>query len=199
MARRLILASGSHIRQKLLRDAGLEFDILTKEIDETALRDVLLQQGASPQIIAETLALKKAVVISEDVKDTLVIGCDQILALGSEIFSKPQSQQQARQQLEQLRGGAHELLSAVVVCLNGKDIWRHTGHVRLQMRDFSGAFLEGYLERNWPSIRQSVGGYKLEEEGIRLFSAIEGDYFTVLGLPLLALLGYLTQSGELEE
>jgi septum formation protein len=127
----------------------------------------------------------------------LVIGCDQVLALNQTIFAKPENPHDALTQLKTLRGQKHQLLSAAVIYADGKPQWRHVGVVRLHMRDASDGYLADYVDRNWDSIRHSVGGYKLEEEGVRLFSRIEGDYFNVLGLPLLDLLSYLTLRGTL--
>ncbi len=199
MAHRLILASGSEIRQKMLGDAGVEFKVVVKSIDEDAIRRAQLATGSPPQYIAETLAVEKAMKVSRIEKEALVIGCDQILAFDQQIFAKPTSVEHAHQQLCQLRGKTHQLFSAAAVCQNGVVLWRYTGQVSLEMRDFSDAFLDGYLDRNWNSIRHSVGGYKLEEEGIRLFLDVKGDYFTVLGMPLLPLLAYLVESGELQQ
>jgi septum formation protein len=114
-------------------------------------------------------------------------------------LSKPKSPEEAQAQLLNMRGKRHDLLSAVVICEGGKPIWRHVGVVHMTMRPFSEAYLDGYIARNWESIRHSVGAYKLEEEGVRLLSRVEGDYFTVLGLPLLDLLSYLTLRGDLEQ
>ena len=127
----------------------------------------------------------------------MVLGCDQVLDLDGELVSKPETPAQARAQLLAMRGCRHELLSAAVICEDGAPIWRHIGTARLTVRKFSDAWLDGYLERNWRDIAESVGAYKLESEGVRLFSRIEGDYFTILGLPLLDLLSFLTLRGDL--
>lgn len=193
----LVLASGSGIRQQLLRNAGVDFDVVVPRVDEDAVKSALLAEQASPRDIADTLAEVKARKISDRRPGALVLGCDQVLAIGTGILSKPDSRAAARDQLVQLRDTRHQLLSAAVICENGQPIWRHVGVVRLTMRPFSDAFLDGYLDRNWPSVGSSVGGYKLEEEGVRLFSRIEGDYFSVLGLPLLEILSYLTLRGDL--
>ena len=124
-----------------------------------------------------------------------MLGCDQVLAFRGAVLAKPDSVDAARAQLQALRGNRHALLSAAVLYEAGAPVWRHVGEVRLEMRAFSDAYLDAYLARNWDSIRHAVGGYKLEEEGVRLFTRIEGDYFTVLGLPLLALLDILGQRG----
>lgn len=198
MTSRLVLASASEIRQDLLRRAGVSFDIRPALVDEAALREALLEEGAGPRDIADALAELKALKIAAKDPGAIVIGCDQTLGLQGRLLAKPQSVDEARRQLLDLRGKRHELFSAVVLVEAGHPVWRHVGVARLTMRTFSEAWLDGYLDRNWQSIRHSVGAYKLEEEGVRLFSAIEGDYFTVLGLPLLDLLSHLTLRGILE-
>jgi len=198
MARPIILASTSEIRGQLLRNAGVEFETDSPRIDEEAIKAALVAEGSSPRDIADALAQGKAMKVSRKQPEAVVIGCDQVLDFEGELWSKPGSQDEARDQLARLRGKRHALLSAAVVCHEGRAIWRHVGQVRLNMRDFSDGYLDSYLQRNWESIRHSVGGYKLEEEGVRLFSRVEGDYFNVLGLPLLDLLSYLSASGDLE-
>lgn len=197
MTESIILASGSSIRTRLLANAGVEHAVQVPRIDEGAIRQSLEAEDASPRDIADTLAEMKAQRIAAKSPDALVIGCDQILAQGKMILSKAETPETALAQLQILRGGTHQLLSAAVIYGEGKPLWRHVGVVRLHMRDVSDAYLQDYVARNWDSIRHSVGGYKLEEEGVRLFTRIEGDYFTVLGLPLLELLSYLTLRGTL--
>jgi septum formation protein len=153
----------------------------------------------SPRDIADALAEMKATKVSLKERTQLVLGCDQVLDLGGEILSKPATIEEARAQLQRLRGRTHDLLSAVVICQDGVPIWRHVGRVRLTVRAFSDAWLDDYLARNWPDIAGCVGAYKLESEGVRLFSRIEGDYFTVLGLPLLDVLAFLTLRGDLPQ
>lgn len=128
----------------------------------------------------------------------LVLGCDQLLDFEGEVFSKPNDKDDARAQLKRLRNNRHTLLSAAVIYEDNKPIWRHVGMVRLRMRDFSDEFLDGYIDRNWDEIQHTVGCYQLESEGVRLFTRVDGDYFTVLGLPMLELLAYLTLRGDLQ-
>ncbi len=194
----IVLASGSEIRQILLRNAGVDFRAVVARVDEDAMRDGMLAEGASARDIADALAEMKAQKVSARHPEALVIGCDQVLNLQGAMLTKPESREHAREQLMQLRGKRHELLSAAVICEAGKPLWRHVGQVRLTMRMFSESYLDAYVARNWDSIRHSVGAYKLEEEGVRLFSQVQGDYFTVLGLPLLELLSYLTLRGDLD-
>ncbi|MEJ6396601.1 Maf family protein [Yoonia sp. 208BN28-4] len=199
MTQPIILASGSMIRAQLLRNACVPFDVDVARIDEESIRISLEGEAASPRDIADTLAEMKARKISTRHAGALVIGCDQVLAFGNQILAKPVSPENAVEQLTQLRGQRHQLLSAAVIYEDGNPLWRHVGVVRLHMRDASDAYLADYVDRNWDSIQHAVGGYKLEEEGVRLFSRIEGDYFNVLGLPLLELLSYLTLRGTLEK
>ena len=198
MSQTLILASGSEIRQTLLRNAGVSFEIQKPRIDEEMVRASLEAEQAKPRDVADTLAEMKALKVSDRNPGALVLGCDQVLELNGQVLSKPRDLEDARAQLQSLRGQRHMLLSAAVICEDGKPIWRHVGQVRLRMRDFSDDYLDAYLTRNWPGISYCVGAYKLEEEGIRLFSRVDGDYFNVLGLPLIELLNYLTVRGDLQ-
>lgn len=198
MTASLVLASGSAVRAEMLRRAGLEIEAVPSRIDEAAVRAALAAEEAPPRDVADALAEMKARKVSERTPGALVLGCDQVLEHEGDVLSKPESPEEVTSQLRRLRGGRHSLLSAAVVCRDGEPLWRHVGIARLRMRDFSDRYLEGYVARNWPGLSESVGGYKLEEEGVRLFSAIEGDYFTILGLPLLPLLGWLTVRGEIE-
>jgi len=198
MTRPLILASASPIRLHLLRAAGVEVQAHPARIDEVSLQAALRVERATPRGVADTLAEMKARKLADRNPAALVLGCDQVLDFRGEVWAKPETPDAARAQLQLLRGQTHRLLSAVVLYDAGQPIWRHVGEVSLTMRHVSDSYLTGYLSRNWESVRHCVGAYKLEEEGARLFSAIEGDYFTVLGLPLLPLLGYLGQIKAIE-
>lgn len=198
MTDRIILASGSEIRATLLRNAAVRFDLMVPRLDEGAIRASMLAEGATPRQLADALAEQKARKISAKEPGALVIGCDQILDFAGTWMTKPGSLDEAKEQLRSLSGQRHSLLSAAVICQHSTPIWRHVGQVRLQMRDLSETYIEDYVVRNWDSIRHAVGCYKLEEEGVRLFSRIDGDYFSVLGLPLIELLGYLTSRGVLQ-
>ena len=193
----ITLASGSEIRAQMLRNAGVFFETQVARVDEEMIKASLLAEQASPRDIADALAEAKARKVSDKVGG-LVIGCDQVLDFQGNLLSKPKTEDDALNQLRSMRGERHMLLSAAVIYEDGKPVWRHVGQVRLLMRDASDAYLTDYVARKWDSIRHSVGAYKLEEEGVRLFTRIDGDYFNVLGMPLLELLAYLTLRGVLQ-
>ncbi|MBT8424034.1 MAG: Maf family protein, partial [Silicimonas sp.] len=188
--------SKSQIRASLLLNANVNVRIVPARVDEEALRSAGKSKGLTHRGIADFLADAKARKIAGR-KDGLVLGCDQVLSMDDELLTKPQGQEEAITQLRKLRGTCHHLYSAAVLYDGGNPVWRHVGHVRLSMRHFSDDYMQDYVVRNWSSIRHSVGGYKLEEEGIRLLSRIEGDHFHVLGLPLMELLSYLIDRGTL--
>jgi septum formation protein len=156
-----------------------------------------MQEGASPRDMADALAEAKALRCAGRHPAGLVLGCDQILEFRGRAWSKPKSREEAHHQLTDLRGQTHVLWSAAVLYRDGAPIWRHIGEARLTMRAFTDTYLSGYLDRNWPQIAGSVGGYRIEDEGVRLFSAISGDHFTILGLPLIPLLLYLSDQGAI--
>ena len=194
---RLILASGSIGRADILKGAGMNFTIQPSSIDEGAIRDVLVTENSaiSPADIAEVLARAKAEQVSQEKGEAIVIGADQVLALGDEIFEKPTSMDQARDNLLRFRGRTHHLHAAICIALKGETEWSHVATASLKMRDFSAEFLGQYLAAAGDSVKTSVGAYRLESYGIHLFDKIDGDYFTILGLPLIPLLDELRKRG----
>ena len=196
-AKPLMLASRSASRRAVLTAAGIPLDVVPADVDE---RDIEAQAGAQGgEAIAALLARAKALAVAEQHREHLVLGADQTLALGPTLFTKPADMRGARAQLRQLRGRTHALHSAVVVATGSAVLFQHCATARLTMRNFSDDFLDAYLETAGPLVTQSVGGYQVEGIGITLFERIEGDHFTILGLPLLPLLGYLRRAGYLAD
>ncbi len=192
--RQIVLASASRARRELLAAAGVAFTVEPADVDEPAIRRALGPKAA-PAEVAQVLARAKAEDVGARHADGLVIGADQVLAFGAEILSKPGDESGARATLTKLRGKTHELHSAVAFAEDGKVTFVHTATARLTMRAFSDAFLEEYLLRAADRVGQSVGAYELEGLGVQLFERIEGDYFTILGLPLLPVLAELRARG----
>ena len=193
----ILLASGSEIRAELLRRAGVAFEISKARIDEEMVKASLQAEGERPRNIADALAGLKAEKVGLKHPDAFTIGCDQVLELDGEILSKPESAEEARAQIERLAGQRHSLHTAAVIHNEGKPVWRKLSEVKLTMRRPSPAYLDDYIARNWPAIGQSCGAYQLENEGARLFTRVDGDYFSVLGLPLLEILDYLGLRGAI--
>lgn len=194
--RELVLASSSPFRRRLLEAAGVSLTVRPADVDEPAIRSRL--GGASPANIATALAGAKAEAVSALLPQTLVIGADQVLALGKMVLSKPRDGAEARRQLKELRGKPHDLPTAVVLALAGKTVWRHIEMPSLVMRTFSDEFLERYLAEGGEEVCQMVGAYAIEGRGIQLFERIQGDIFTIIGLPLLPLLMELRARGALD-
>jgi len=193
MSASLILASSSPFRRMLMSNAGLSFDWQAATIDERAIEKPLEDEGASPQDVALVLAEAKARSVGRNCPDAIVIGSDQTMSLGSKVFHKPRDRADARNHLLSLSGQTHQLNSAVVLTQGPSLLWRHVSSARLTMRSLSPAFIDRHLERVGDKALSSVGAYQLEGEGIQLFEAIEGDYFTILGLPMLPLLEKLRE------
>jgi nucleoside triphosphate pyrophosphatase len=191
----LVLASKSAIRHALLRDAGIPVEVAPADIDERAVEQGVDTGDAGD--IAAVLAREKARVVAARLPGRLVLGADQTLALGARRFSKPPDLAAARDQLKALRGQTHELHTAIALLREGAVVFERREVARLTMRTFSDAFLDGYLGAMGSAVTASVGGYQLEKAGIQLFERIDGDHFVILGLPLVALLDFLRQSGAL--
>ncbi|MEL7544919.1 MAG: Maf family protein [Pseudomonadota bacterium] len=193
--RHIILASGSVSRRMLLENAGLAFDVVPSAFDEDAAREALDTGDVTPGDVAEVLARGKAEEVSARHRDAIVIGGDQILALDDEIFTKPADMDAARATLLKLRGKTHTLNCGVCIAVDGTVTWAHVDTAHMTMRDFSPEWLGNHLAVAGPDVCQSVGAYQLEGAGVQLFETIEGSYFTILGLPLLPLLGALRDMG----
>ena len=196
----LILASGSRSRRQMLEAAGLQFEVVPSKVDERAVRDALQGEGCAidPADLAEVLARAKAEDVSRERPGALVIGADQVLALGDTIYEKPKDLAEARRHIWSFRGRTHALHSAVALSVGGETQWTTSDTALMTMRAFSPAFADAYVDRAGPVICQSVGAYQLEGLGMQLFEEIDGDYFTILGLPLLPLLAELRNRGALQ-
>lgn len=195
MIRPLILASASRSRSAMLTAAGVDFRAVPADVDEAALKRDM--STGEPGEVALALALAKARKVSADVPGALVIGADQMLECEGRWFDKPVDSPAARRQLLALRGRSHQLICAVVAVCDGDSLWQHREDARLVMRPFSEAFLDAYLEGAGPAVLGSVGAYQLEGTGAQLFDFIAGDFFTILGMPLLPLLAFLRREGNL--
>jgi septum formation protein len=195
----LILASGSKSRARILEAAGLAFVVEPPGLDEAVMREAVSGEGAlTPHDIAEVLARAKAEAVSDLARQAYVIGGDQVLALGDTVFSKPDSMEAARRQLLDLRGKTHTLHTSVAVATNGEAIWAETTIATLTMRKLSPEFIGRYLAAAGDEVLGSVGAYQLESLGVQLFEKIDGDYFSILGLPIIPLLDTLRREGVIE-
>ncbi len=194
----IILASGSRHRAKLLDDAGLVFGQIPSDLDERAIEAPLEQADVHPEDRAEILAEAKAVDVSEHNNGFIVIGCDQILSLDGEVLHKPKDMKAARQRLLALSGKTHFLHCAVVLVKNGQTIWRHVSTCSMTMRAVSPEFIGRHLSNVGETVLSSVGAYQIEGTGVQLFEKIEGDVFSIIGLPLLPLLEALRAEGVID-
>ena len=194
----IILASASRSRASLLQQAGMAIECVPAGVDEEEIKLAMQAEGASAGTVVDTLAALKAERISLRNPEALVIGADQMLDCDGRWFDKPEDKAALRDHLTALRGKTHHLLAAVCVTQNGTRLWSHRETASLTMRPFSDTFLETYLTACGDAVLDSVGGYRLEEMGSQLFDRIDGDYFTILGLPLLPLLTFLRQNGALD-
>lgn len=196
MSPRLILASGSAIRRQILDGAGLNYEVITRPVDEAAIKAAMLAENARLRDIADALAEAKAMRVSRQ-ESGLVIGADQIMVMDGNLFDKPNTLDEARQRLISMRGKKHELLGAVVICENGMPVWRHICRTKLWVREFSDSFLDWYIETEGEALTKSVGAYRFEGPGAQLFEKVEGGFFGILGLDLLPVLDYLRMRGVL--
>lgn len=199
MSQNLILASASPFRRLLLENAGVDFRVVPASIDERGLEAELEESRTSGEGVADALAQAKALSVSADWPDHIVIGSDQTLSLEGRLFHKPASMAAAADHLRDLSGRTHRLNSAIALACNGEILWTHLSIATLTIRPLSEGFIARHLQRAGEKVLGSVGAYQLEGEGVNLFERIEGDYFTILGLPLLPLLGQLRKMGVIDE
>ncbi|KPQ32096.1 MAG: septum formation protein Maf [Porphyrobacter sp. HL-46] len=194
-APRLILASKSASRRAMLDAAGVAYEAIPADIDERAVETGLA--GAPPAEVAEALAVAKAAAVAATHPGALVLGSDSLVVAGGRRFDKPRSAEEAGEHLRFFSGTVMELHSAAALVRDGGCEWSHAGIARLHVRDLSDDFIAEYLDREWPAISHTVGAFRIEGPGVQLFDSIEGDQFTVLGMPLLPLLGALREAGAL--
>ena len=194
----IILASKSQIRSELLLKAGLKFTAVKANIDEKEVKSSYINEGYSARDLADVLAAMKAEKLSCDYLDKLVIGCDQIMECNGQILSKANSPSDLADQLKFLRNKSHTLYSACVVYFANKAEWRFIGSATITMRNLSDEYINKYVDDNWNSVKYCVGGYKIEDSGISFLSKINGDYFSILGLPIVQLLDHLVNRGVLK-
>lgn len=194
----LVLASQSAGRKAMLEAAGVPFEALAAHVDEAAIKEALAAEGQSPRNIADALAEAKALKLSSRIPGALVLGSDQLLALeDGPLFDKPGTPEEAKAHLRAFSGNVHRLFCAAVIAENGRPVWRHVSVVKMHVRPLSDRFIADYVTDQWERIRWTVGCYEIEGRGAQLFDRIEGDPFTIIGLPLVPVLGYLRTRGVL--
>ena len=193
----LILASQSASRRAMFDAAGVPYDARLAHVDEASVKDALIVEKQAPRAIADALAELKAMKLSRSNPGDLVIGSDSVVSVGDRLFDKPTDRADAAEHLRAFSGQVMELNSAVVACEGGQPVWRHVGKAKLFVRPLSDDFINQYLDQEWPAIAGCVGCFRIEGPGVQLFSRIDGDYFTILGMPLLPLLGWLRERGYL--
>ena len=198
MSETLVLGSGSPHRRKLLEDAGLTIEVVRPEIDERAVEKSVESTGTTAAELAEILAIAKAEDVSARLPGRLVIASDQTMALEDRLFHKPPDMEAARRHLLALSGRTHELHAAVALARDGSALWSHVETARLRMRDLDPGFIGRHLSRVGERALTSVGAYQIEGEGLQLFDTIEGDHFTIVGLPMLPLLAKLRDLGAID-
>lgn len=192
----LVLASQSASRRAMLDAAGVAHEALPALVDEASAKTSLLAEGTSPRDLADALAELKALKVSRMAPQALVLGGDSLVALDDgSLLDKPESREQARDHLQRMSGKIHDLYSAAVIAEGGRPVWRHVDRARLHVRPLSEAFIESYLDLEWPAIAGCVGCFRIEGPGVQLFSRTEGSHFTILGMPLLPILDYLRTRG----
>ena len=198
MKPQLILASKSASRRTLMTGAGLDYEAVAADIDERAVENELAARKAEPPEVAVELAKAKAVHVSKAHPEAYVIGSDQVLSLGSQLFHKPKDMQDAANHIRKMSGKTHHLNCGVAIARRGEVLWSDVSIAAMTMREITPAFLEHYLQVAGEGILQSVGAYQFEGPGIQLFEEIQGDYFTILGLPMLKLLAGLRKLGLID-
>ena len=198
MSLQIVLASSSSIRSTMLKNAGVAHEVLVAKIDEDSVKNTMLAENSPHRDIADTLADMKARKASLLRPESYVLGCDQVLSFEGSLYSKPETKQDLENQLKDMQGKTHQLISAVVIYKDMQPIWRYVGLVKLLMRTVSDDTIHKYVDANWDSAKYSVGGYEIERRGIQLFEKIDGDYFCILGIPLLEVISFLMVRGVLE-